>query len=254
MQGMPWTRRQLLVAFAIYCSMPSGRLHGVNPEIIRAAEAIGRSPAALAMKACNIASLDPKIIAIGKVGLKATAKADRQMWLEMESDPAAFAEECQQALAEFGIQEAKGYDQLPIDPTNYSGDDKLVITYARIGQSCFRNAVLTAYNNRCCITGLEIPSLLVAGHIIPWSKDKRNRLNPQNGLALTNIHEKAFDAGIITIDTDMTVKVAPNFTELDNSFFAKAFTQYQGAEILMPDKFQPEERFLAYHREHIFKG
>lgn len=48
---MDWTRDQLLIAFRFYCRTPFGRLHYRNPEIIRLAEVIGRTPSALAMTA-----------------------------------------------------------------------------------------------------------------------------------------------------------------------------------------------------------
>ena len=81
----PWTRQQLLAAFALYCRLPFGRLHRGNSEIIRVATAIGRSPSALAMKLTNIASLDPAITATGRAGLTGASAADRQMWQEMEA-------------------------------------------------------------------------------------------------------------------------------------------------------------------------
>ena len=67
--GSPWTRDQLLVAFSLYCRLPFGRLHARNPEIIAIADAIGRTPGALAMKLTNIASLDPEITSTGRSGL-----------------------------------------------------------------------------------------------------------------------------------------------------------------------------------------
>lgn len=54
----------------------------------------------------------------------------------------------------------------------------------RVNQSFFRAAVLAAYNVRCCVTGLSIPELLTASHIVPWSADVKNRTNPRNGLCL----------------------------------------------------------------------
>ena len=84
--GSRWTRQQLLVAFTLYCRLPFGRLHARNPEIIRIAQAIGRTPSALAMKLTNIASLDPEITSTGRSGLKRTSAADRAMWDEMQND------------------------------------------------------------------------------------------------------------------------------------------------------------------------
>ena len=71
------------------------------------------------------------------------------------------------------------------------------VVKVRVNQSFFRNTVLASYENKCCITGISIPDFLVASHIIPWSKDEKNRLNPENGLCLNSIHDKAFDKGFI---------------------------------------------------------
>ena len=47
-----WTRDQLLIALRLYIRLPFGRLHGTNAEIVSVARSIGRTPGALAMKAC----------------------------------------------------------------------------------------------------------------------------------------------------------------------------------------------------------
>ncbi|MBQ9417737.1 MAG: HNH endonuclease, partial [Bacteroidales bacterium] len=67
------------------------------------------------------------------------------------------------------------------------------IVKQRINQSFFRTAVLTSYNNRCCITGLSRKELLEASHIVDWSKDIENRLNPSNGLCLNILFHRAYD-------------------------------------------------------------
>src|SRR5688572_26527990 len=75
--GMPerlgWTRDQLLLALRLYMRMPFGRLHGRNPEIIELAEKIGRTSNALAMKACNFASLDPALRLTDRRGLSGSS-------------------------------------------------------------------------------------------------------------------------------------------------------------------------------------
>jgi len=52
-----WTRQQLLVAFKLYCQMPFGKMHSRNPEIIKYADFIGRTPSALAMKLTNTSNM-----------------------------------------------------------------------------------------------------------------------------------------------------------------------------------------------------
>ena len=212
-----WTRQQLLVAFNIYCQMPFGKLYSRNPEIIKYADMIGRTPSALAMKLTNIASLDPAITSTGRVGLKAASAADRAMWKEMQNDWENFVIESYQAMRSVTAETEQeiALDDKPFsdEPVDYTGSDKSIQTKARVGQGFFRKAILSAYNYRCCITGLAVPRLLVASHIIPWREDAANRLNPRNGLSLSMLHDKAFDIGIITINEDMTVRVSQK--ELD---------------------------------------
>ena len=97
-----WTRQQLLVAFALYCRMPFGRLHARNPEIMQIANAIGRTSSALAMKLVNIASLDPEITDSGRSGLKNASSNDRAMWDEMQDNWDRFAVEADRAMRDFG--------------------------------------------------------------------------------------------------------------------------------------------------------
>ena len=53
-----WTRDELVVAFNLYCRIPFGRIHKNNPDIIKIAKSISRTPSAVAMKMVNFASLD----------------------------------------------------------------------------------------------------------------------------------------------------------------------------------------------------
>ena len=253
--NLRWTRQQLLVAFDLYCQLPFGKMHRSNPEIIRYANAISRTPSALAMRLVNIASIDPVITSSGRRGLSHGATVEvRNMWDEMHGNWEEFIGEAQQALEDFGLTNESDKDSLddqddiPIGP----GEDRSVLTTVRRGQSFFRSAILSAYNYRCCITGLAIPTLLIASHIIPWRYDAANRVNPRNGLLLSALHDRAFDRGLITIKDDFTVQVSPAY--LDDSFFSYSVAVYNGRPIRQPEKFAPSREFLAYHREHIFQS
>ena len=251
-----WTRQELLVAFILYCQIPFGKLHSLNPEIIKIAELIDRTPSALAMKLANIASLDPAITSTGRKGLSSASNADKEMWQEMQNNWENFAIESENTINSI-LQGSESY-VLDSESTSayqdYTGKDRIVTTKTRIGQNFFRKSVLSAYKYRCCITGLAIPKLLVASHIVPWRDDPANRLNPRNGLALSILHDKAFDLGMITINDDMTVRVSRKDFRVRNKFFVTALRNYDGKSIELPDKFQPYEGFLAYHRERIFTG
>lgn len=250
-----WTRKQLLLAFNLYCRMPFGKMHSRNPEIIEYAKLIGRTPAALAMKLTNIASLDPAITSTGRKGLQGASLTDREMWQEMQSNWGQFASLSLEVANEYELSKSQkvlsGDTDVDVD---YTGSNKVVEAKVRIGQNFFRNSVLSAYEYKCCITGLAKPQLLVASHIIPWSQDEKNQLNPMNGLCLSMLHDKAFDIGIITIAEDMTVRVSKKATINSDQFFNSAILAYAGKAITLPEKFHPKDEFLAYHRKFIFEN
>jgi len=255
MANKGWSRQELLVAFSIYCQTSFGKLHSRNPDIIRYAERIGRTPSALAMKLVNIASLDPAIVSTGRKGLSGASSADKAMWEEMQSNWEDFSFEATaeiNRIAHNDVSEFFGSTDEVID--DYTGLDKDVRVRARVGQGFFRRSVLSAYDNKCCITGLAVPELLVASHIIPWRTDSSNRLNPRNGLSLSMLHDKAFDLGIITINEDMTVKVSDKELSQDDGFFKVAIKSYENKPIALPEKFAPLQEFLAFHRDNIFQG
>jgi putative restriction endonuclease len=134
------------------------------------------------------------------------------------------------------------------------GKEKERLVIVRVNQSLFRKMVLTNFNNKCCITGITQPELLVASHILPWSKDKGNRLNPKNGLALNTLHDKAFDCGLITITTDLKIKISPSFLKNSAILSIKQnFIDYDGRPLIKPQKFFPDVEFLKVHNER-FKG
>ncbi len=133
------------------------------------------------------------------------------------------------------------------------GKTKEAIVKLRVNQHFFRKMILAAYNSKCCITGLPLEKLLVASHIVPWAKDSKNRLNPQNGLCLNALHDKAFDSGLLTIDESYHVVLSKEILALDNKTI-KLIRDTEGVKISFPNRFMPRQDFLQYHRENIFIG
>jgi len=93
---------------------------------------------------------------------------------------------------------------------------------------------------------------LTASHIVPWSSDKENRLNPSNGLCLSAIHDKAFDRGLITLSDDYEVMLSEQLKRNNDAFIAQIFLPLEGRSIEIPEKFIPSIAFLARHRSEIF--
>ncbi|MBS0971418.1 HNH endonuclease [Nissabacter archeti] len=244
-----WTREQLLVAFALYTQMPFGKMHSRNPDIIYYADLIGRTPSALAMKLVNIASLDPSITNTGRSGLTGASKADQSLWLEMNQDPDIFEHKFQAAIATFGKPDVVKPIAKPID---FIGKEKIVNVKTRIGQQLFRKRVLEAYEYRCCITGLEDPILLVASHIRPWKEDAQYRLDPRNGLCLSNLHDRAFDQGLITFNENLELVLSVHLKNLKSIAAQNNFLKYEGVKIRHSAQFSPCSSHLDFHRKKIF--
>ncbi|EAU55292.1 HNH endonuclease [Mariprofundus ferrooxydans] len=257
--GTRWTKEQLKLAFNLYCQLPFGKLHKGNKEIIELAGLIGRTPSALAMKLCNIASLDPAITSSGRKGLSGASDLDREVWDEFNADWDRLALECahihEQLRVEKGLPEAKeSVDDGLGDIDDFTGETKRVITEQRIRQSFFRRAVLSSYRGCCCMSGLSDSRLLIASHIVPWSKDKENRLNPRNGLCLSALHDKAFDRGLISLDDDFRVILSKDLEQRNEPFVQEFFHPLAGQAITLPERFVPDKAFLARHRDVVFVG
>ena len=103
---------------------------------------------------------------------------------------------------------------------------------------------------------MKEPQLLIASHIKPWnvSDAKTERTNPQNGLCLNALHDKAFDKGLITINNKYEIIISKQMknTEMDEST-KDWFMKYDHKEIIKPDKFFPDPQFIAYHNDVIFQ-
>jgi len=259
--AVKWTREHFLIALNLYCKLPFGKLHKGNPIIIEAAEKMGRSPSSLAMKLCNFAALDPIQTARGIRGLTGATKQDKVMWNEFQSNLSTLGPESEQMLHDlFTHDEAKEVDFLARDKVRLvapTGPTEIQATVkVRRGQQFFRQTVLTAYNVRCCISGINIPRLLVASHIKPWGKFPSDRLNPKNGLCLSSLHDAAFDAGLITLDQNLNVLLSDKIRDcLPQTSLEQNFVRFEGKPIELPEKLaEPDTDFLRFHREEIFQG
>ena len=245
-----WTRDELILAINLYCKIPFGKMHRGNLQVIELSNLIGRTPGAVARKLGNFASFDPTLKARGIKGLTNAGKLDGQIWNEFYNnwDEALIHSEKLLATTEkttIEILNKIDIDNLP------KGESKERIVETRLNQNIFRKIVLATYNNKCCITGISNPELLVASHIVPWSKDENNRLNPMNGLCLNALHDKAFDRGLITISSDnysiiISSKLKPKKEEHS---IKEYFLKLEGTIINLPDKFLPAKEFLKIHND-----
>jgi putative restriction endonuclease len=253
MKSNNWTKEETIVAFNVYCKIPFKASSKTNPTIIKYANILGRSPSALNMKVGNFGRLDPELKKQGIVGLAHGSKLEEDVWDEFNGNWEKLAFESELLISKFANKPIEEISEIDFEDIK-EGIERETIVKQRVNQSFFRSAVLSSYYFKCCITGLSIPDFLIASHIIPWAKNKEQRLNPRNGLCLNSIHDKAFDKGFITISPDYTVIISNDFIEFEKENAVRDFFyKYKNQKITLPDKFLPTREFLDYHYQNIFK-
>ena len=110
------------------------------------------------------------------------------------------------------------------------------------------------FNGKCALTGIDIPELLVASHIIPWAMNEKERLNPGNGLCLSALYDKAFDKGIIAFDeNNRTIFSSRLEKAITQEYYVKYFLPIKGKELAVPGKYNIDKTFLEWHRDCIFE-
>ncbi len=228
-----WTRPQTLAALHIYMQLPFGKLDSRNHKIKQLAEWIGRTPGSVALKLVNLASLDPVIVASGRAGMGNASTLDRKIWDELQKNWDAVAleaaSEYERLATTHGV--TADADLLEEVPLPEEGKTRSATVQVRVNQARFRKAVLASYNATCCISGLRHEKLVIASHIVPWSEDTKNRLNPHNGLCLSALHDRAYDQGLITVMPDFKVRVSK---QLKSSASNPIFLSYPVPQALSP--------------------
>lgn len=246
-----WSRDELILAINLYCKLPFGKMHSRNKTIIDFANLIGRTPSSVALKLVNFASLDPTLQARGIKGASNASKLDKQIWNEFYNNWDAALFESEKLLAQTKQTTVEQLNHIDTKEIIQQGLDKERLVKTRVNQSIFRTMVLAAYNSSCCITGINNADLLIASHIVPWSKDEKNRLNPSNGLCLNALHDRAFDKYLLTIDADdYTIRVSAKLkTKEINKSMQNNFLLVEGKSIVLPDKFLPDRELLKKHNQ-----
>lgn len=250
-----WARTELFIAMNAYYKLPFGRLTETTPLIILLARRMGRTPGSLTMKLCNLASLDPDLQARGIKGLPNASRLDREVWQEYHENWDAMTVESEAQVqrlleASFSAGRAEGSKLRTVPGKTESVTQRKT----RVGQDYFRDILLAAYGTRCCVTGNRVPELLRASHIVPWKEDEANRLNPCNGLCLSVEVDAAFDRGLVTFDAKRRLVVSKYLVDfMPDEFLELSFMRHAAKPFRNPERFEPDEEFLAWHRKERFR-
>lgn len=248
-----WTHDQLLAAFYLYLQLKPGELQNTSAAVSEFAQHIKKPQQAVAAKLRTLTQLDPVLSHQPVRAADNVTALDKTVWDEFQSNwTSTTLAACEAYESVVGTyRAAAGASQFSASDASYlfqEGQTRETIVQVRRNQYVFRNAVLSSYDSTCCMSGLQNDRLLIASHIIPWAEDKKNRLNPANGLCLSALHDRAYDQGLITVLPDYSIRVAEKLiAQKGDTFLSDALLHYNGKSIRLPSRFQPNAEFLGQH-------
>ena len=230
-------------------------MHSRTLEVIHLANLMNRTPSSIAMRLVNFASVDPFHQNRGIKGLAGGKRQVEPIWQEFLANKEEILFESEILLVEKESNSInKKYEIILNGTENLVGESKVREVKTRVNQNIFRQIVLANYSGKCAFSGIDIPDLLVASHIIPWSKNEKERLNPENGICLSSLYDKAFDKGLIGLKQDYSIIFSEMLKQnISKIYFNQYFSHLDKKVISLPEKYFPNKAFLEFHLDCIFQ-
>lgn len=126
-----------------------------------------------------------------------------------------------------------------------------------VRQGFFKKHVPQVYNDTCCISGMRlIPthgySMVDACHIVPFAVSQDDRIS--NGLALCPNMHRAFDRGLLAINSDYTIQVSDYIYEAADHPYSLG--RFKGRKIRLPENssYLPSQANFEWHLKNVFKS
>jgi putative restriction endonuclease len=254
MERKLWTREELILVFNLYLKLPFGKMHTRTPEIIEMANLIGRTVNSIAIRLTNFAACDPYHQDRGVKGMVGGIKQCQPIWDEFFGNKELLIFESENILAQKeNLTIESKFDEILFDIKDLKGEMKLREVKTRVNQNVFRQIVVANYSGKCAITGIDLQELLFASHIIPWSKNEEERLNPENGICLSALYDKAFDKGLIAVNESYHILISDKLKKKKQAdYYGKYFAPIENQLLISPQRYFPKKEFIQYHLDEIF--
>ncbi|MCD9544296.1 HNH endonuclease [Photobacterium carnosum] len=128
------------------------------------------------------------------------------------------------------------------------------LVLSRVGQGQFRQNVINSWGNgeRCALTLTSVREILIASHIVPWSKceSDEQRLDGANGILLCAHIDKLFDAHLLTF-TKKGSKYISQLSPKLNASLLKGLGIQSGEELCSEELSEVHrDRFEKYLEAH----
>jgi hypothetical protein len=131
------------------------------------------------------------------------------------------------------------------DKTERSG-----LVTSRVGQGAYRKRVIHRWEYQCAVTGFNKLDVLIASHIVPWSKaTNEERLDVHNGLLLSPNYDALFDRHFISFDEKGKILLSDNIES--NAFHKIGVTGNESINKLSEFNLNYLDRHRAHFLEQI---
>ena len=239
-KGDRWSREEMILVLNLYFKIPFMKFRTSTPEVKELARIMGRTDNTVAIRLSNFASCDPNLARRGIKGMNDHVKQCQPYWDEFSENRDELIFESEKILAEYQDTtiEEKFEKELRDIPKDIKGETRIAEVKVRVNQHFFRDMVLTYYDGKCALTGIDLSELLVASYIIPWATNEQERLNPANGICLSSLYDKAFDCGLISFKDDghviFSTRLASN---VGKEYYSRYFLPVKDSVLAHPQKY-----------------
>ena len=133
-------------------------------------------------------------------------------------------------LKRIGVSIPVNPDQFALIPINQDPHKILELNFptvtersglvtSRVGQGAYRKRIIHRWEYKCAVTSFNKLDILIASHIVPWSKaTDHERLDVNNGLLLSPTYDALFDKYLITFDNKGKIQLSD---KIENSAYQK---------------------------------
>lgn len=219
-----WTEAELALTLYVYLNYPKESLNKSSDFLLdfrnrlEKYTGIRRSINSIDLRIANYKYVDPNYH--GK-GLSGGGKEVVRIWNyyqnhmdELKPQFDEFLENTNEYTLEEALEEINKIEKVSFDEIKIFTQDAYIksLVNQRNGklQKFFKDNLLYEFECSCPLCGINEKQLLIASHIVPYSKcEKTNDLvNHNNGLLLCSNHDSLFDKGLITFRETGEIKIS----------------------------------------------
>ncbi len=186
-----------------------------------------------------------------------TKNIDKGYWKNNETAN----KEAEIILKEAGIMVVKGLgiegaiyiSSIPAERLEFlnkegSKEYKEVLIKLRRGQQKFRNDLIKAYNNTCCISGEQCTDVIEAAHIQEYINKDSNFI--PNGLLLRCDWHKLYDKNLIYIDENYIIHIS---SKINSDYYKSYDNKKLNLEVCLDERNYPNKSALKLREENFIK-